>query len=318
MTLFDKKFFNSLKTGIAVFEAEELIEINDAAKILLKIENKSNLGPYSNSLLELLKFDEDNYSKQLTGVLGKPLTAILHINEKFKIIEISESFETKLGEASHELRRPMTNVKTLVDTLHLWGAGEDPDARKKFLGQLHTEVNRLTKLVEELLDLSRIQAGSIPLTFQQVALRPLVQESFNLLKEQAAKNQIQLINEIPDNFILVADLDKFSHVVENLIENAIRYNRSAGKVTLRRSKEDKNTLEIEDTGLGIAQDNIPYIFERFKRFNKEIPGTGLGLAIVKAIVDLHGGKISVSSEVGKGTKFSIFIPRRKIVLPVTS
>ena len=232
-----------------------------------------------------------------------------------QIIEISESFETKLGEASHELRRPLTNVKTLVDTLYLWGAGEDPNARPKFLGQLHTEVERLTKLVNELLDLSRLQAGSIPINFQQIALKVLVQDSFDLLREQAGKNKIELINQIPSNFVLIADLDKLTHVVQNLIENAIRYNKAGGQVIVKPTTE-KNSFIVQDTGLGIKEENIPFIFERFKRFNKDLPGTGLGLAIVKSIIDLHGGKIEVKSKLGEGTEFIISLPIKKIALPL--
>jgi two-component system, OmpR family, phosphate regulon sensor histidine kinase PhoR len=312
------KIIGSLKTGILVFEAGELQEINEAAKKLLNAqETEQRLGAYTDSINSLLKTNEDNYTKQLTGIIGKPLNGTLHLLNNLQIIEISESYETKLGEASHELRRPLTNVKTLVDTLHLWGAAEDPLARKKFLGQLHHEVERLNKLVNELLDLSRLQAGSIPINFQQIALKAMVQDCFNLLEEQAAKNNIKLINEVPDNFVLIGDLDKLNHVVQNLIENGIRYNRPDGSVRVKPVK-GKNSFAVQDTGYGIMPANIPFIFERFKRFNKDVPGTGLGLAIVKSIVDLHGGKIEVKSEPDKGTEFIVSIPPKKIALPTLS
>lgn len=309
------QIFNDLKTGILIFENGQIKNINNSAKVLLKAE-ENTLGPYEESILALLKTNQNNYSKQLTGILGKPLNAVLHIIENLQIIEITESFETKLGEASHELRRPLTNVKTLVDTLYLWGAAEDPNARPKFLGQLHNEVERLTKLVNELLDLSRLQAGSIPINFQQIALKVLVQDSFNLLEEQAAKSNIELINQIPSNFVLIGDLDKITHVVQNLIENAIRYNKTGGQVIVKTTK-DKNSFAVQDTGLGIKEENIPHIFERFKRFNKDLPGTGLGLAIVKSIIDLHGGKIEVKSKLGEGTEFIISLPIKKIALPLS-
>lgn len=309
--------FQNLETGILIFENGQLKEMNEAAKAFLKIDKPDSLGPYGESLKALLDLDENHYSKQLTGVLGKPLNATLHNIDNFKVVEVRESFETKLGEASHELRRPLTNVKTLVDTLHLWGAGEDPVARPKFLAQLHNEVIRLTKLVEELLNLSRLQAGSIPLNVQQVAFKILVEDTFDLLHEQAEKSEIELVNEVKDEFVVVADLDKLAHVVQNLIENGIRYNKKGGKVIVKQGK-DKNSFCVEDTGSGIAKENLEQIFERFKRFNKEIPGTGLGLAIVKSIVDLHGGKILVNSEIGKGTQFVVSIPPKKLVLPVNS
>ncbi len=311
-----QEILESLQAGILLFENGELSFANKSAKLLLKSED-IGLGAYEESIKSLLNLNENGYSKQVTGIVGKPLTGTLHILGGKKIVELNESFETKLGEASHELRRPLTNVKTLVDTLYLWGAAEDPNARTKFLGQLHTEIDRLTKLVTELLDLSRMSAGSIPLNYQQIALKVMVDDTFELLREQAEKNNIELVNEIPSNFVLIGDLDKLNHVVQNLIENAIRYNKTNGKVIVKPGK-NKNTFSVQDTGAGIAAENVPYIFERFKRFNKAVPGTGLGLAIVKSIVDLHGGKIEVNSEVGKGTEFVVTLPSKKVVLPVST
>ncbi|MDJ0625819.1 MAG: HAMP domain-containing sensor histidine kinase [Candidatus Caenarcaniphilales bacterium] len=312
---------NSLKTGVVIFHKKNLLELNESAKNLLKVDNanieKNDLGNYQASLIDLIQLDENLYTKQLTGEIGKPINATLHLIKDYQIVELSESFETKLGEASHEIRRPLTNVRTLVDTLHLWGAAEDPDARKKFLGQLHNEVHRLSKLVEELLNLSRIQAGSIPLNIQQLALKALVQETINMLLVQAEKKSVEIINDIPDNFVLIADIDKMTHVVQNLIENGIRYNKEGGKLTIKPVENNVSFL-IQDTGKGIEEENVPHIFERFKRFNKEVPGTGLGLAIVKSIIDLHGGKIDVISKVGEGTQFIISIPPKKIVMPVGS
>ncbi|HEY9886647.1 MAG TPA: PAS domain-containing protein, partial [Vampirovibrionales bacterium] len=140
------KAINNLKVGIIVFKEGKLIEINNAAKELLEITEEQiaegSLGEYKKSILDLLEINENGYLKQLTGIVGKPLEAYLHLNEECKIIELKESYETKLGEASHELKRPLTNVKTLVDTLHLWGAAEEPESRKKFLTQPHHEVGR--------------------------------------------------------------------------------------------------------------------------------------------------------------------------------
>ncbi len=304
--------WDSLKTGIVIFEEERLIDLNFNAKSLLQISSNENLGPYQESLISLLKTEEDNYSKQLTGVVGKPLTAILHIKNNLKIVEISESYETKLGEAAHELRRPLTNIKTLVDTLYLWGAGEDPEVRKKFLGQLHGQVERLVSMVNDILNLSRMQAGSIPLKFEYIAFKVLVKDSFDLLIEQAKNNNIELICEVSDDFVLIADLDKITHVIQNLIENAIRYNKQNGKVIVK-AYENENSFSVIDTGCGIAEENKEKVFERFKRVNKEIAGTGLGLSIVKTIVDLHGGKIELFSELNKGSEFKVSLPKKKLL-----
>ncbi len=315
-----KIILDCLQTGILIFENSQNIYINLAAQSLLKTQDqKLNLteSPYFDSLKDLLEITNDDfYSKQLTGQVGKPLEANLHNSKlnNWQIIELKESFETKLGEASHELRRPLANVKTLVDTLYLWGAAEEPIARGKFLGQLHSEVARLSKLIEELLDLSRLQAGAIPVNLQQIAFKIMVNESFELLTEQANKKNITLINLVSEEFVLIADLDKINHVLQNLIENAIRYNKENGEVIVS-AQQSTNSFSVKDTGFGIEEKNIPLVFERFKRFNKDIPGTGLGLAIVKSIVDLHGGQIKISSEINKGTEFKVILPKRKLVLP---
>ena len=318
--------FEKLKTGIAVFKIDNnslvIEKINQSGLDLLQIKEKvfplkfEDWGPYRESLRALLQTKKNNYSKQLTGVLGKPISATLHLEEleekeKLKeelVVELFESFETKIGETSHELKRPLTNVKSLVDTLHLWGAGEDPEVRPKFLNQLYHEVARLSKLIDELLDLSRIQAGSASLKIESIALKNLVEETIVTLKSQAREAKVELINQITDHFVLKADLNKISHVIQNLIENGIRYNREGGKVIITSNLEKTNSFIVQDTGSGIPESQISLIFERFKRLNKKIPGTGLGLAIVKSIVDLHGGEIEVFSKEQEGTKFIVSIP----------
>ncbi|HEY9886689.1 MAG TPA: HAMP domain-containing sensor histidine kinase, partial [Vampirovibrionales bacterium] len=176
-------------------------------------------------------------------------------------------------------------------------------------------VGRLTKLLEELLNLSRIQAGSIPLNIGQIAFKLLINDTFELLSENAKEKNITLVNDITDDFVLIADLDKIDHIIQNLIENGIRYNKEGGKVIVSEGLSP-NTFIVQDTGKGIAPENISQIFGRFKRFNKEIPGTGLGLAIVKSIVDLHGGQIKVNSELEKGTSFTIQLPDKGLVRPI--
>lgn len=314
ITDINKQILSDLCTGVLIFDtSNKLLEINSFAKKLLRGDEKEILGQYKESLLALLANGENKYLKQVTGVVGKPLNGILHIIGNLKVVELSESYEVRLGEAAHELRRPLTNVKTLVDTLYLWGAGEDPEARKRFLGQLHAQTERLVSTVNDLLNLSRMQAGSVPIKFEQIALKVLVLECFDMLREQASKQDIELICEVSDDFVLIADTDKITHVVQNLIENAIRYNRQNGKVIVK-AKEGENSFSVCDTGSGIAKENAEIIFERFKRVNKEIPGTGLGLSIVKTIVDLHGGKIELDSEIGKGSEFKVQIPMKKLPL----
>lgn len=319
-------FWQQLSIGLVVFDTNnKFIALNQSAKELLHIDEgidaidtsvdnsePKQFGEYTDSLLELLALSEHKYSKQITGITGKSLTGILTVSEQYKIIELEESQESKFGEISHELRRPLSNIKSVVDTLYLWGAGNDEQARPKFLKQLHEQTNRLTTTLNELLSLSRIQAGSIPLNYQQINLYVVVAEIINMLQKQAGESDIKLINNIPENYLLIADLDKMEHVLQNLIENAIRYNKPSGHVTVNTGLKP-NSFTVQDTGSGIKEEDQPKIFDRFKRINKTVPGTGLGLAIVKSIVDLHGGKINIKSEINKGTEFIIELPMQNIV-----
>lgn len=310
-----QELWDILDIGLLITDLDNnVLNINNSARDLLNYQDNNNWGDYQASLQELLDVNleiNNKYSKQLTGIVGKPITAIIHRLENTKLIELQESYETRLGEASHELRRPLSNIKTLTDTLHLWGAGDDPVARPKFLKQLHEQVDRLTKMVNELLNLSRMQAGSIPLEFHQVTLYTMVEEIIEMLAAQASEKNISLVNNIPENYIIIADPDKIHHVVQNLIENAIRYNTQDGSVTIQPG-EQSNSFVISDTGLGIKLDDQDKIFERFKRVQKEIPGTGLGLAIVKSIVDLHGGQILLESQENKGSSFTVILPEKNI------
>jgi len=312
-----RQILQCLQTGIVIFEGKKLRWINDSAKVLLGIDDEQEqpeeLGPYAQSLEEFLTLKKHNYQKTLTGKIGKPLNATSYTLDQQQIIEISESHESKLGEASHELRRPLTNIKTLVDTLYLWGAGEDPDARQRFLSQLHSQVERLTSTLNDLLNLSRLQAGSSSLKTQKISLKALTLECFEQLSEQAQQKDLNLQCQARDQDVLIADLDKITHVLQNLIENAIRYNSPQGQVIVQALSP--NGFVVSDTGCGIDPENISSIFERFKRANKEIPGTGLGLSIVKTIVDLHGGEIEVASTPGQGSKFSVSLPPRQIINP---
>ncbi len=309
---FSEKILAKLSAALLAFDHEGLLYANESAKTLLQLPPSGELGPYAAGLRDLLALNIDGYSRVLSDLPSKPLVCNLHLMGDLQVIEASEAAEGRLGEVSHELRRPLTNVKSLVDTLYLWGAGEDPAVRPKFLGQLHSEVERLTKLLNELLDLSRMQAGSVPLHYKQISLYALVEAAISVLAEQAAKANVELKNEIPPEFVLVADLDKVERIVENLIENGIRYNKAGGKVTARVNAAQENSFSVEDTGIGIAEGNMKIIFERFKRINKSIPGTGLGLSIVKTMVDLHNGSILVSSKEGVGTTFTVTLPTKKL------
>jgi signal transduction histidine kinase len=222
-----------------------------------------------------------------------------------------------VANASHELRTPLTVVKLRAEALRD-GAMEDPPVAEKFLGEIESEVDRLGKMVSDLLDLSRLEAGLTPqkrILLDMGAIATDVYETFTI---RASKAGVALELDLePDLPPLMGNEDQLRRVLYNFVENAIKYTPKGGRVDLFiRSGRQGRTIRvlIKDTGPGIAPADLPHIFERFYRVEATKPrygkskGSGLGLAIAKSIVESHGGKIGVSSQIGKGATFWTELP----------
>jgi two-component system phosphate regulon sensor histidine kinase PhoR len=199
-------------------------------------------------------------------------------------------------------------VETLED-----GAIEDKENNQRFLGVIRKNAQRMHRLIDDILELSLIESGSVSLNPEKINLAARVDEVFTNLSSKANDLKVQLINEIPSATFVFADTIRLEQMLTNLIDNAIKFNSRAGNVTVsHRLFNSKNIISVTDTGEGISGEHLPRIFERFYRTDRarsrEIGGTGLGLAIVKHLARLHGGEVSVTSTLGKGTTFSIELP----------
>jgi len=229
---------------------------------------------------------------------------------------VEDAFEQRrrfTADASHELRTPLTVITGYTETL-LDGAMHEPEHATAFLQTILLATEQLTALVNDVLDLSRIESGQIEYTFSAVDLKRMVQKSVDLLKPALDKKQIRLDIHIPDGLPTVyADPRYLDIVVRNLLDNAIKYvDDQNGKIRITAFKSDDHLrLEIEDNGIGIAKSDLGRIFERFYRVDKarsrERGGTGLGLAIVKHIVMAHKGNIDVRSRVNLGSVFTLML-----------
>ncbi len=169
------------------------------------------------------------------------------------------------------------------------------------------------RLIDYILDLSKIESGKITLNIKKINLAALVEEVFTNLSGKASERRIALVNEISKDAFVSADVVRFEQMLTNLIDNAVKFNREAGTVSVRHARTgEKDTISVRDTGEGISGEHLQRIFERFYRTDRarsrEIGGTGLGLAIVKHLARLHGGEVSVASTVGAGTTFSLELP----------
>ncbi|HLR68436.1 two-component system histidine kinase PnpS [Virgibacillus alimentarius] len=219
-----------------------------------------------------------------------------------------------VANVSHELKTPITSIKGFTETL-MDGAMNEEHSNEQFLEIIYQESNRLQLLVEDLLTLSSLERDGLQLVITEVDLSSLVKEIVPMIRHQAEQHQIEFHANVEENLFIQADKDKVKQVILNLLNNAISYTPAKGEITLT-IEETKDFLQIQvrDTGIGMSLDVLPRIFERFYRVDKarsrNTGGTGLGLAIVKHIMEVHGGKITVKSELNKGSLFSVYFPKQ--------
>lgn len=243
------------------------------------------------------------------GVSGS-LAVIHDISEIRRLEKIRSDF---VANVSHELKTPLTSIKGFTETL-LDGALEDKVNRQEFIKIIQEHALRLESLVNDLLELSYIESKEINLNLENTLIYDLTSKVLSGLKSQTTKKMLYLENNLPKDLLLKIDKERIEHVLINLIENAIKFNRQSGAIKIySQNLGDKIKVIVEDSGIGIPQKDISRIFERFYRVDKarsrELGGTGLGLSIVKHIIELHGGSIGVESAEGLGSKFFFIMPR---------
>ncbi len=215
-----------------------------------------------------------------------------------------------VGNISHELRTPLAGIKVMVETLQS-GAIGDRQAAQDFLKRINDEVDRLTQMVSEITELSRIETGQDNFDFQLTDIARIIEEVVSQLTPLAERGQIAL-HTVPGALPLVPlDKGRIRQALVNIIHNAIKFNRPGGTVTVATAVEDgAAVVNITDTGVGISVEDLPHVFERFYKADKARSkgGSGLGLAIANHTIQAHGGKIKVRSQEGKGSTFSFSLP----------
>ena len=220
-----------------------------------------------------------------------------------------------LAHVSHELRTPLTSIVGFADNMIEGLVGSLNVKQEQYLIRIKANGTRLARMITDLLDLARVEAGKLVLSFDQVALTALVSDVIEQLRPLATAKRLQIDLHSPDPTLLVwADLDRLSQILTNLLDNAIKYTPDGGHVSVDLSKADQEMARVvvQDTGQGIPPEALPKLFDPFFRVHQQershTKGLGLGLAIVKDLVDLHGGSITVHSEIDGGTQFEFTIP----------
>ena len=245
------------------------------------------------------------------------LIAIDDITEDRKAEEIKRTGQIKsdfISMVSHELRTPLSITKEGINIVLDKVAGEINEKQKGVLQVANNNIDRLSRIINDLLDISKLEAGKVKLKKELVDMAVLIRGAASLFELSIKKKGLELKVDIPEKQIdAYIDLDKIYQCFTNLIENAIKFTDKGHIEVSLREKGNEVECVVADTGIGIAEENLPKIFGRFEQFGRVSgpgeKGTGLGLSITKGIIELHGGTIRVESEIGRGTKFIFNLPK---------
>ncbi len=247
------------------------------------------------------------------GENERGIIAVIHdITEQRKLDEARREF---IANVSHELRTPLTNVKSYTETL-IDAAGELPtDTEVKFLSVIAGETDRMTRIVKDLLTLSKLDCGKMDLHFHRFSMQHMVESVYNAMVLEAGNNGLELTlniqGKMPD---MNGDRERLEQVVINILSNAVKYTPSGGHIVLSAARRDEGhvMIRVKDDGMGIPKDDIPRLFERFYRVDKARSrakgGSGLGLAIAKEMVEAHRGTIYLESQLDEGTTVTVVLP----------
>ena len=292
---------NSINRSITeVVRNHQLVEAWRRSQQTRELQSESVEVPTRHQYLQLIVIPDNQTSGSL--LLAQDLTRVRRLET------VRRDFISNL---SHELRTPLASLKALAETLQD-GALDDPPAARRFIDQIQIEVDALTQMVTELLELSRIESGRLSLDLKPVAAFDLLNSASGRMQLQAERAGLTLRVECADDLPRVKiDSQRLEQVLVNLIHNAVKFTHTGGEVILEAgSGIGEVRFAVKDTGIGIPLDDVPRIFERFYRVDKSRTGsgTGLGLSIAKHIVEAHGGKIWAESVEGRGSTFYFTIP----------
>jgi len=250
----------------------------------------------------------EEFHKMGGGMRGA--IAVFHDISRLKELEkVRQDF---VANVSHELRTPLTTIKGYAETL-LEGALKE-EVAFQFVQVIKRQSDRLTKIVEDLLALSKIELKEFLLKIEILPFPELVEDVLRYIQEAAEKKKISISVELPTSLMVRADRNYLEQILINLIDNAIKYGKEGGKITVFAVQRNQSEVEVSvsDNGIGIPKEDLPRIFERFYRVDKgrsqELGGTGLGLSIVKHLIQAHGGRVWAESQLGEGSTFYFTLP----------
>ncbi|MCP4543472.1 MAG: response regulator [Chloroflexi bacterium] len=300
-------------TLFSVFDAKGKEEVIEAMETLLST-SASQVRKAFKMILEIDSRVVHAHLSPVRAQRGDFLGVVTVLRDITKEVEADRAKSEFVSNVSHELRTPMTAIKGYTDLLHAGAVGPVNDDQERFLSIIRNNADRLTALINDLLDISRVETGRVRFEPRPLQIGDVIADVVNALAVPADDKQQTLTYEVvgglPD---VIGDRDRLNQVITNLVGNAIFYTPDGGKIEVRAYPvEGAVRVDIRDTGIGIAPNDLGHIFERFYRADdpvvQEATGTGLGLSIAKMFVEMHGGRVWVESELGKGSTFTVLLP----------
>lgn len=295
--------------GKTILEALRLHELDE---LVQRVQAEGQVFDYEVKLPDLSERWLRVNAAVISNSAGEREGMILVFHDLTRLKQLERTREEFVANVSHELRTPLSLIKGYVETL-LDGARNNPEVAERFLKIIERNANRLDLLIQDLLTISALESGRMKLNLQPMDLRAVMEKVLGDLRGKAEDKRVKLTNELP-LLPVRADANRLEQVFANLVDNAIKYGRANGTVTVNGRKLDDGRFQIcvQDDGPGIPAESLDRVFERFYRVDKarsrDQGGTGLGLSIVKHIVQAHGGEVRVESEGGKGATFFFSLP----------
>ena len=317
-----------LETGSETgpFECDYFLE--DGSRIAVEIREtpiRDNSGEITGICRSLMDVTERNLAAVAARKVEQYAMELRNKNEQLgRALEAARSAtEAKsrfLAGISHELRTPLNGIIGFSELMHDGRVGPVSDEHREFLSDILTSARHLLRLINDILDLSKIEAGKMEFRPERRAIHALVQEVCDVVRPLADKKNLRLTMDAPAELTVVLDPSRFKQVLYNYLSNAVKFTPAGGQVGVRVALEGESCfcLEVEDTGIGIEPAEIPLLFKEFQQLpnsRKADQGTGLGLALTRTIVEAQGGKVGVRSQPDHGSVFSAVLPLDTTALP---
>ena len=299
---------------VAEITGRLVLEIIRQPALARLVDDTLRLGTGQSGQIEILAPERRTLLLASAALAGGERGAVVVARDTTELTRVADMRRDFVANVSHELKTPLTAIRGYAETLRD-GALEDLPTAQRFMERILTACQRLQALLDDLLTLSRLESVvSSPGEREPVDLPAVIYRAADMLAAAARERQVRIdLDVAPEIPPFPGDPDGIERLVVNLLDNAIKYNRSPGSVSVRLARVDGHALlEVSDTGIGIPQDALPRLFERFYRVDKgrsrDEGGTGLGLAIVKHVAQAHGGQVEVESRIGKGSTFRVKLP----------